>query len=183
MHQDDRELVAAAQAGDGTAFAQLYERYLDRVYRYVAYRVGAREEAEDITSQVFLRALESLGSYRWQGFNFSAWLFRIAHNLLVDRLRRETRRPSAPLEEDLAADGQDVEDQAYHNMKLEEVRRALSRITETQRQAIVLRLVVGLSLEETAKVMGKSLGAVKALQHGGLRALRRHLKVEEAPVD
>jgi len=181
VHLDDEELVARAKAGDGNAFAQLYERYFDKVYRYAAYRVGAKEVAEDITSQVFLRALESLHSYRWQGLPFSAWLFRIARNLLVDRLRREKRRPAVPLEEDLIADSLDVEDQADQNMKLEEVRRALSLITEAQRQAIVLRLVAGLSLGETAKAMGRSLGAVKALQHGGLRALRRHLEIREAP--
>lgn len=168
-------LVAKARAGDGQAFTQLYERYLDRVYRYVAYRVRGREEAEDVTSQVFLRALESLDSYRWRGLPFSAWLFRIAHNLVVDRVRQAKRREVIPLEDTLPAAGLGVEEQAALNIKMSQVKEALDYLTEAQRQAVILRLVAGLSLEETAKALGKSTGAVKALQHDGLRALRHRL--------
>lgn len=173
---EERELVMRARAGDGLAFAQLYEAYLGRVYRYVAYRVGCKEDAEDLTGQVFLRALESIGSYQWRGLPFSAWLFRIAHNLVVDHYRRRGRGGAVSLEEvpEPVGPGGDP----LVGLEMADVREALSHLTEAQRQALLLRLVAGLSVAETARAMGKSPGAIKALQHAGLAALRRRLAGE-----
>lgn len=104
---DEQGLVERARAGDTGAFARLYEDYFDRVYRYIAIRVGSRVEAEDLTEQVFLKALESIGSFQWRGVPFSSWLFRIAHNQVVDYLRKATKRESLPLDESVVAGGLD----------------------------------------------------------------------------
>ena len=100
--QDEQGLVRRAQQQDQEAFAQLYERHFDKIYRYIALKIGNRMEAEDITQQVFLKALRSISSYKWKDIPFSAWLYRIAHNQVVDYLRKKTRHPTTPLEERLA---------------------------------------------------------------------------------
>src|SRR5688500_3307875 len=94
----DSELVRRAQNGDSAGFGTLYERYFDKVYGYLAFKLGNPTEAEDVAEQVFLKALESLGGYKWTGVPFQAWIFRIAHNMMVDTLRRRSRRPSEPME-------------------------------------------------------------------------------------
>src|SRR4030042_745235 len=97
--QDEENLVRLAQKRDEKAFAQLYEAYFDRIYRYIVIRIGDATEAEDMTQQVFLKVLHSISSFRWAGKPFSAWLFRIAHNQVVDHLRRKSKRTTIPIEE------------------------------------------------------------------------------------
>ncbi|CAA9304435.1 MAG: hypothetical protein AVDCRST_MAG77-6235 [uncultured Chloroflexi bacterium] len=174
----DAELVRAAQAGDPSSFGQLYERYFDKVYGYLSFKLGSAADAEDLTGQVFLKALESLGGYKWTGIPFQAWIFRIAHNLMVDSLRRKGRRPSEPLDEALpVADerrGVDPEAALDENLTREGLIEAMSRLTELQRQVIAYKFAGRLSNAEVAHLMGKSEGAVKALQHAGLASLQRH---------
>ena len=105
--QDEVSLVQRAKQNDEVAFAQLYEEYFDKIYRYVTIRIGDKMEAEDITQQVFLNAIKAISSFKWKGVPFSAWLFRIAHNQVVDYLRKKTKRTSVPLEESLVASGDD----------------------------------------------------------------------------
>ncbi|MBI4233436.1 MAG: sigma-70 family RNA polymerase sigma factor [Chloroflexi bacterium] len=175
--QDIEALAREAQKGDDGAFAQIYELFFDRIHRYLVVRIGDPAEAEDLTQEVFLRAMEGLGGYRWQGKPFAAWLFRIAHNLMVDRFRRRERAgPSVPLESALDLPAQeDVAGRAVVNMDVQHLQGALARLTELQRQAVLLRFIAGLSLEETAQVMGKNENAIKALQHAALQSLRRLL--------
>jgi RNA polymerase sigma-70 factor, ECF subfamily len=174
----DAELVRAAQAGDPSSFGQLYERYFDKVYGYLSFKLGSAADAEDLTEQVFLKALESLGGYKWSGIPFQAWLFRIAHNLMVDALRRKSRRPSEPLDEALpVADerrGIDPEAALDETLTREGLIDAVSRLTELQRQVIAYKFAGGLSNAEVAQLMGKSEGAIKALQHAALASLQRH---------
>lgn len=174
----DAQLVRDAQAGDPSSFGQLYERYFDKVYGYLSFKLGSASEAEDVTEQVFLKALESLGSYKWTGVPFQAWLFRIAHNLMVDALRRRVRRPSASLDEALpvADERRDIDPEAMleANLTREGLIVAVSRLTELQRQVIAYKFAGGLSNAEVAHLMGKSEGAVKALQHAALASLQRH---------
>jgi RNA polymerase sigma-70 factor (ECF subfamily) len=141
--------------------------------------VGDASEAEDLTQELFLKVMASVGSYRFQGPPFSAWLFRIAHNLVVDRARRrKTSGEHLPLEEMAAAPvGGSVEEAALRALDIQEVRNALERLTELQRQTILLRFMAGLSLAETAAAMKRNENAVKALQHSALQALRRVLAV------
>jgi len=178
--QDEQALVHRAQDGDKEAFAELYEAFFDRVYRYLLVRIGNRVEAEDMTQQVFLKAYKSVPSYRWRGVPFSAWLFRIAHNLVVDFFRRESKRPAVPLDESIAVADDDPQDTVERRMDVERVMAASQELTAAQREVISLRFAGGLAIAETARVMGKSEGAIKALQHSAIAALRRTLLAEES---
>ena len=175
--QDEEMLVRGAKEGDQTAFAQLYEGHFDRVYRYVALRIGDKIEAEDMTQQVFLNALHSISTFRWKGVPFAAWLFRIAHNQVVDYLRKKTKRAAVPLNESLVSSDSNPQLMAEHSMDVEQLLSATRRLTEAQREVISLRFAGGLSIAQVAKIMGKSQGAVKALQHSAIVALRKILLV------
>ncbi len=169
------EIVRRAQAGDQSAFAELYERYYDQIFRYVSYKCGSRLEAEDLTGEVFLRMLESIDKFRFQGFPFTSWLYRIAHNIVVDNFRRKGRKPTVPLDKVLhfssEKDGE-MENQAQISWSMGEVVEAMSSLTDLQREVITLRFVAGLSIAETADAVGRKENAVKALQHAGIRKLR-----------
>ena len=175
----DSELVRQAQAGDASSFGRLYERYFEKVYSYLSFKLGNPTEAEDLAGQVFLKALESLGGYKWTGIPFQAWLFRIAHNQLVDTLRRRGRRPSGPLEEarELEDERTDADPEAMlaQSLTRDGLLAAVDQLTELQRQVISLKFAGGLSNAEVAQLMGKSEGAVKALQHAALVSLQRRL--------
>ncbi len=176
--QDEESLVRRAQQNDQEAFAQLYEEYFDRIYRYITLKIGDAVEAEDLTQQVFLNSLRSISSFRWKGRPFSAWLYRIAHNQVVDHLRKK-RRSDLPLEETLTDGGEDPQLHAERRLDIERVLAAAQRLTEAQREVISLRFTSQLSVAQVAEIMGKSQGAVKALQHSGIVALRRALMVTE----
>ena len=180
--QDTEALVHAAQEGNLAAFGQVYEAYYLRVYRYAAARVGQGAEAEDIAQEVFLKALHSLHRFKFTGPPFAAWLFRIAHNLIIDRARHiksasaATSGPPSSLDKALAVAGdQNVEEQALLALDMEALREALGKVTKLQRQVVELRFIAGLSLAETAGVMSRKENAIKALQHSALGALRRLL--------
>ena len=170
---DEERLVRQAQGGDSAAFTSLYELYFDRVYRYIVVRVSNRTDAEDITSRVFVKCVESIGGFKWRGAPFASWLFRIAHNLIIDHYRRNKGRESVPLEDFMGVDETEPDQAAYLKLSLENLKQAMVKLTESQRQVIGFRFVAELSLAETAKAMGKSEGAVKSLQHSALLALRR----------
>ena len=171
--QGEEQLVLSAQAGDDRAFEQIYEEFFDKIYRYIVVRVGNQADAEDLTEEVFLKALESIGSFQWRGISIAAWLFRIAHNVVVDHLRRMSKRQTTPLEEGVPSGGPSPHEKATINLTMEKLKTALTRLTQAQQQVLSLRLAGGLSIAETARVMGKTEGAVKASQHSALVALRR----------
>lgn len=175
--QDEESLVRRAKQRDQEAFAQLYEGYFDKIYRYVALRIGDRMEAEDITQQVFLNAIKAISSFRWRGIPFSAWLFRIAHNQVVDYLRRKTKRPTIPLDESLVASDYDPQLIAGQKLDIERLHSATGKLTPAQQEVISLRFAGELPIAQVAKIMGKSEGAVKALQHSAIVALRKTLSV------
>ncbi len=172
------KLVRDAQKGDSTALAALYERFFDQIYRYVSFKSGSRDEAEDITGDVFVKMLESIHSFKWQGHPFSSWLFRIAHNLIVDYFRRGARKKTVPLEAAAATVGttpDDLDRVVETNLTMAEVRVAMQGLTSLQQEVISLRFAGGLSVSETAGALGKNDNAVKALQHIGLKKLRTML--------
>jgi RNA polymerase sigma-70 factor (ECF subfamily) len=175
--QNEENLVRRAKEGDQEAFAQLYEDYFDKIYRYVAIRIGDRMEAEDITQQVFLNAIKALSSFKWKGVPFSAWLFRIAHNQVVDYLRKKSRRPTVALEESLVASDDDPQQIVGRKMDIEKLILATRRLTPAQQEVISLRFAAEMPVAQVAKVMGKSEGAVKALQHSAIVSLRKVLVV------
>jgi RNA polymerase sigma-70 factor (ECF subfamily) len=161
LHHD---IVQRAQSADPQALAAIYERYAPGIFRYVYYRVGDPELAQDIQSDVFLRMLEGIGHYEDRGWSIASWLYRIAHARTVDSLRRAQRRPTTPLGDwDAAVEGPEAGlGRAEDN---EALRRAIAQLSEGQRRVILLRHSYGLSLEETARQMGRTVGSVKALQH------------------
>lgn len=178
--QDEKNLVHKARQGDKEAFAELYESHFDKIYRYMVVKIGNKAEAEDMTQQVFIRAYESIGSYQWQGIPFSAWLFRIAHNQIVDFIRKASKKPTVPLDESLPIVG-DSNPQMEVEVKLnmEQVTMAARQLTKAQREVISLRFAGGLSISEVASAMHKSEGAIKALQHSAILALRKALRAGE----
>lgn len=172
---DEKDLIERARKRDPEAFAEIYEKHFDRIYRYVFLRVGNHLEVEDLTQQVFLKALQSISSYKWRGVPLSSWLFRIAHNQVIDYQRKAAKLQAISLDVPTAATSPDPEEVVGHEMDVERVRKAIGTLTQLQREVISLRFAGELSTAETARVMGKSEGAVKALQHSALAALRKTL--------
>jgi len=165
------ERLASACDMDPTAFGALYDRYVDRVYRYCARRLATVEAAEDATSQTFMEALRSIGRYRADRATFRTWLFAIAHHVVVDQLR--AHRPTSPLDADQPSGAGDD--------PRSEVDELLARLPDDQRQVIELRLV-GLTHKEIAGVLGKSHGAVRVAHHRAMERLRTLVRQEvEAP--
>ncbi|GAI42433.1 unnamed protein product [marine sediment metagenome] len=176
--QDEESLVRRAQHRDQEAFAQLYEEHFDKIYRYVTLKIGNETEAEDMTQQVFLNALQSISSFKWKGIPFSAWLFRIAHNQVVDYWRSK-KRTTVPLDESLVSNDNNPQLLTEQKLDIEQLILATKQLTELQRDVISLRFAGELSIAQVAKAMGKSQGAVKALQHSAIVALRKTLRVTE----
>jgi len=176
--QNEESLVRRAQQHDQEALARLYEEHFDKIYRYVTLRIGNEMEAEDVTQQVFVNTLQSISSFKWRGISFSAWLFRIAHNQAVDYLRKK-KRAALPLDESLVSNDINPQLVAEDKQDIEQLLQATKKLTEAQREVISLRFTSGLPIAEVAKVMGKSQGAVKALQHSAIVALRKALSVAD----
>lgn len=172
----EADLVRHAQQGDARAFGALYERHVDRVYAYVAHRVGNRADAEDLTQEVFLRALANLKGFRWRG-SLLPWLLTIARNLVTDHWRRRSREVGNPVVAPTVADG--LTEVVERRWQQEQLRAVAGELTELQQQVIALRFADGLSIAETAQVMGRSENAVKNLQHKAIAALRRRLRQED----
>ena len=174
--QEDQDLARRAGQGDHEAFAQLYETHFDKIFRYVVLKIRNQAEAEDMAQQVFIKAYESIGSYQSQGVPFTAWLFRIAHNQMVDYVRKQSKKQTVPLDESLQIkDDSDVEHEVEVKIEMEKVVLATAKLTKAQREVISLRFAGGLSITEAAKTMRKSEGAIKALQHSAILALRKTL--------
>ena len=169
------DLVRQAQQGHSEAFAGLYEAYYDKIYRYVMFKTGDTLEAEDLTEEVFLRMLESIGSFKWQGYPFTSWLFRIAHNLVIDYYRKAGRQKKTSLDDAMrvvGTDNVDVDRKLDVELSIKEVKEAMGGLTRLQQEVLSLRFAGGLSVAETAEAMGKKENAVKALQHAAIKKLR-----------
>ena len=172
----DLELIALAQAGSREAFGDLYERHLAAIYRYVFYRAGDDREAEDLTEAVFVKAWDALDRYRPTEAPFTAWLYRIAHNLLIDAHR--TRKPMDALDEQHPDGRPGPERETESREQAASVHAALSQLEPVQQQVLTLRFLAELSHAETARIVGKTEGAIRVIQHRAL-ALLRHLLAEK----
>jgi RNA polymerase sigma-70 factor (ECF subfamily) len=172
---DERILVRRAIRRDRDAFATLYDRHVVRVYRHIYYMVGNAPEAEDLTAQAFLQAWEAIDRYQIRGAPFVSWLLRIAHNLAVSHLR--SRKASAELPETLVDHSRDgnPEDVLHRKLDSDRVRDAIGRLRGDQRQVIILRFVEELAYPEVAEIVGKSVAAVRVIQHRALNALRKEM--------
>ena len=179
--EDETELVRAAQHGDRDAFAQLYEANLPRVYRYLGVRLAEPADAEDLAAEVFIKAMKALPSYQPRGTPFVAWLFRIAHNEMVNFVKRRSRQSEVQQEKALASNSTSVEDPAalaLTMIEFSEVQRAMGALTELQQEVLSLRFAAELSIAETATAMKRKEGAIKFLQHEAIGALRERLRME-----
>jgi RNA polymerase sigma-70 factor (ECF subfamily) len=176
---DERELVERAVRRDPEAFGELYDRHVVRVYRHIYYLVGSPAEAEDLTAQTFLQAWEAIERYQIRGAPFVSWLLRIAHNLAVSYLR--SKRERAQLHDGIVDEGSRRDPEAVAEQKADEerVRQAILRLRDEQRQVIILRFVEDLEYREVAEIIGKSVAAIRVIQHRALNALRRQLRLEE----
>lgn len=179
--QAEENIAQGLKKRDPEVWAGIYEEYFPKIYRYVVVRVGNRAEAEDLAGQVFLKALESISSFRWRGVPVSAWLFRIAHNQVIDYWRKTKSRTPLPLDESLVGEDIDPEEIAERDLNLNRIVQAMGQLTKAQREVIELRFAGELSTAEVAKILGKSEGAVKVLQHNALANLRRRLSEPEQP--
>lgn len=166
-------LVKEAQAFSQEAWSHLYDQYYGKIFNYCYLRVGNRTISEDLASDVFLEALRGIKRYRYRGLPIASWLYRIAHNLTADHLRRNTRRPTVSFENESEDPRLQTPDNADTAVLWHDVHKAIVQLTEDQQQVILLRFFQDLSHEETAAIMGRRSGAVRVLQSRALNALRR----------
>jgi RNA polymerase sigma-70 factor (ECF subfamily) len=173
----EQELVERAKK-DPVAFGPLYERYVDRIYQYIFYRTGNRQEAEDLTARTFFRALDKIDGYTYRGVPFSAWLYRIAHNLVANWHRDRRHRHLIPLDELVVkATGRRAPERLVEiNERERALRQVISRLSGDRQQLLILKFAEGMSNAGVGKVMGRSEGAIKSLYHRTLVALRKDLE-------
>ncbi len=176
---DEQSLIGRAKNYDREAFAQLYEENFDKIFRYIALKIGNKMEAEDLTQQVFMKALKSISSFKWQNVPFSAWLYKIAHNQVVDYVRKKSRQPVAELNEDITASNDNPSKATELKIETEELVKALKQLTPLQQEVIALRFSCEMPIAKVADIMGKKEGAVKALQHSAVQSLRKIMVVND----
>jgi RNA polymerase sigma-70 factor (ECF subfamily) len=174
-----RLLVEQAQQGDRDALEELYLVHFDRIYSYLHMSVGNRHDAEDLTTQTFLKMLESIGKFRWRSAPFSAWLFRIAHNLAMDHFRASKRwQPEEEVPEPDPGEGSAAEEEALESIGRRSMLELIENLSHEQQQVLTLKFVFNFSNGEVATILGKTEGAIKSLQHRALASLQRQLESE-----
>ena len=179
---DVRRLVSRAQQGEREALEELYLLHFDRIYSYLHMSVGNRHDAEDLTTQTFLRMLESIGRFRWQSAPFSAWLFRIAHNLAMDHFRATRRwQPEEQVPEPPGSEEASAEEQAMHAIGRESMLELIERLSHEQQQVLTLKFVFNFANADVATILGKTEGAIKSLQHRALVSLQKQVGRESSP--
>ena len=173
---DLRRLVGLAQDGDREALEALYLLHFDRIYSYLHLSVGNRHDAEDLTTQTFLKMLEAIGRFRWRSAPFSAWLFRIAHNLAMDHFRASKRwQPEEEVPEPEGAHESSAEEEALQSIGRKSMLRLIEDLSNEQQQVLTLKFVFNFSNGEAASILGKTEGAVKSLQHRALASLQKRI--------
>ena len=180
VDQDDDSLLVERAKQDSQAFGVLYERHVGRIYTYIYYRTGNQQDAEDLTARTFHKALDHIKRYNNRGAPFSAWLYRIAHNLVIDYYRRRGRTTQVSLDDMsiLQSKSESTENAAERSLAADHLRMAINQLTEEQAQVITLRFLESMSITEVADNMGKTEGAIKALQYRAVSSLRRIMEVQ-----
>ena len=176
---NEHELILNAQNGDAEAFGNLYETYLDTIYRYIYYRVQNHHDAEDLTEVVFLKAWQKIPDYVIGKTPFMAWVYRIAHNSVIDHYR--TRKEIIPLSEQppIVDEKMSLEEQILSKEEKQVLSKAITRLSPLHQHVLVLRFMSGLKPAEVAEVLDRTVGAVRVLQHRALKALHTLLTAEE----
>jgi RNA polymerase sigma-70 factor, ECF subfamily len=175
--QDLKLLVDRAQQGNRDALEELYLLHFDRIYSYLHMSVGNRHDAEDLTTQVFVKMLESIGKFRWRSAPFSAWLFRIAHNLAMDHFRANKRwQPEEEVPEPDPGERSAAEEEALESIGRQSMLEMIGKLSHEQQQVLTLKFVFNFSNAEAATILDKTEGAIKSLQHRALASLQRQLQ-------
>ena len=174
---ETENLVTQAISGDVEAFGELYTNHVTKIYRYVYYNVHDKEHAEDITQEVFLKAWKAIGSCRGKEKTFSSWLYRIAHNLIIDKLRKSQKQPSR--EAELPESIRDTSDRMEISLEQKDLLKVIDVLSPNQRQVIVMKFIEEMDNREIAETMGKSTGAIRILQMRALETLRKTLGKEQ----
>jgi RNA polymerase sigma-70 factor (ECF subfamily) len=173
---DVRELVDRGKQGDRDALEELYLLHFDRIYSYLHMSVGNRHDAEDLTTQTFLKMLEAIGRFEWKAVPFSAWLFRIAHNLAMDHFRATKRvQPEEEVPEPAGSEEASAEFHALHSIGRASMIDLVAGLSPEQRQVLTLKFVFNFANGDVAEILGKTEGAVKSLQHRALASLQKHV--------
>jgi RNA polymerase sigma-70 factor (ECF subfamily) len=171
-----RKLVDRAQKGDRAALEELYLIHFDRIYSYLHVSVGNKHDAEDLTTQTFLKMLEAIDRFRWQSAPFSAWLFRIAHNLAMDHFRSRRRwQPEAEVPEPLDSEEPSAELEAMQSIGRESMLELIEKLSPEQQQVLTLKFVFNFPNGDVAKILDKTEGAIKSLQHRALASLQKQV--------
>ena len=176
---EEVNLVHRAKSGDSEAFAQLYDAYIERVYRYIYFRLSDDTATEDIVSQVFLKAWENLGRYKTGSSPFIAWLYTIARNLVIDYYRAKKDVLTLEQAAILPSDRQSPDEEAQTHFDLEAMRDALQFLTGDQQQVLILKFIAGLPNENIAKIMNKQEGTIRGLQMRALQTLSKYMHEKE----
>jgi len=172
-----RQHTTAETGTKQVIIGSLYELYYDRIVRYIYVRINDQSEAENLAGDVFLRALQALDSYRGRIEQMQVWLFRIAHNLVIDYLRKMSKRRDISTDEVEIPDRLNIEDVLETKLEVKRLTKALQQLTPAQREVIGLRFLAGLSTGEVSKILGKSNGAVREMQSAAVKALRKQMYI------
>jgi len=172
----DSVLIQRAQQGQSEAFGELYQRYATVIFRFVCLRLGNNEDAEDLTEEIFMRALHNLARYDDRGIPFAAYLFQIARNALIDHYRKNRNSLSSIDDLDIRGGDPGPEESVSHRIEFQDLQRIMENLPEDYRNVLILRFLSGLSPEETAIMMDRSEGAVRVLQFRALAALKKLLQ-------
>jgi RNA polymerase sigma-70 factor, ECF subfamily len=177
-----RRLVDRAQEGERDALEELYLLHFDRIYSYLHMSVGNRHDAEDLTTQTFLKMLEAIGRFRWRSAPFSAWLFRIAHNLAMDHFRSARRtQPEEEVPEPPGSEEASAEEEAMQSIGRQSMLELIDGLSPEQQQVLTLKFVFNFPNAEVATILGKTEGAIKSLQHRALVSLQKQLTRSGTP--
>ena len=171
----EEQVVQRAVNGDREAFTYIYDLHFDKIYRYIYVKVHSQAEAEDLTQDVFIKAYEAIKSYKFRDLPFTAWLFKIAHNRVIDHVRKSSKEKKASLEEAGAISSGDPVHMTEQNFEIYELKTALEKLPDAQREVATMRFISELSISEVALALGKSEGTVKALQFNAVASLRKLL--------
>jgi RNA polymerase sigma-70 factor (ECF subfamily) len=177
MLDSENIIIKQAKNGDSEAFGQLYDHYEEQIYRFIYLKTGQKEDAEDLTHQVFLQAFRKIKDYKDFGFPFSSWLYRIARNEVIDFYR--SKKTNIPLEDvdNVLKSEEDKKNDLDFKIQLEEVKKAISKLKPEYQDVIIMRFIEDLSIKEVSRILNKSEGAIKLIQHRAMAALKKNLKI------
>lgn len=179
MLEEEPKIVTRASKGEPEAFGVLYDHYQPQIYRFIILKVSRRQEAEDLTHQVFVAAWKNMPNYEDQGYPFSSWLYQIARNQVIDHYR--LKKPDVNLEEDQVQEltgTDDAESQAEESLAMSKVQRAIKELSGEYQDVVIMRFIEELSVREVAQALGKSEGAIKVMQHRAIKELKEALGEE-----